>query len=77
MPRKGRFFMGCVGVSFLLFLAGCGKICLMSCIEKNVDVLNRVKVQLGGGRDVVSRLIVILIGFGVNNLVLFVGEVRA
>lgn len=49
MPRKGRFFMGCVGVSFLLFLAGCGKICLMSCIEKNVDVLNRVKVQLGGG----------------------------
>ena len=47
MPRKGRFFMGCVGVSFLLFLAGCGKICLMSCIEKNVDVLNRVKVQLG------------------------------
>lgn len=75
MPRKGRFFMGCVGVSFLLFLAGCGKICLMSCIEKNVGVLNRVKVQLGG--DVVSRLIVILIGFGVNNLVLFVGEVRA
>lgn len=75
MPRKGRFFMGCVGVSFLLFLAGCGKICLMSCIEKNVDVLNRVKVQLGG--VVVSRLIVILIGFGVNNLVLFVGEVRA
>ncbi len=67
--------MGCVGVSFLLFLAGCGKICLMSCIEKNVDVLNRVNVQLGG--DVVSRLIVILIGFGVNNLVLFVGEVRA
>lgn len=48
MPRKGRFFMGCIGVSFLLFLAGCGKICLMSCIEKNADVLNRVNVQLGG-----------------------------
>lgn len=40
-----------------------------------MDVLNRVNVQLGG--DVVSRLIVILIGFGVNNIVLFVGEVRA
>lgn len=76
MPRKGRFFMGCVGVSFLLFLAGCGKNWLMSCIEKNVDVLNRLRVQLGGG-DVVSRLMVILIGFGVNNLVLFVREVRA
>lgn len=75
MPRKGRFFYGMRWCVVLSFLAGCGKICLMSCIEKNVDVLNRVKVQLGG--VVVSRLIVILIGFGVNNFVLFVGEVRA